>query len=133
MYEKETVETLRELTGVELGDMDSIGKWSLLNIAKNREIYGLESKMLEIKDATTLAVDHDYQEAVKLDKNSQQAKDLSSQEKRDIEIRKRLKRNTVYMDALSRCCKVKNDRDVIEAACGSALRKHELELKGLNK
>jgi uncharacterized protein YjaG (DUF416 family) len=122
MYEKETVETLKRVTGLELADLDYIAKLELSCVCKTREIENLEDDLTEIRNKVYLTVEKEYELA---GKGSQIAKDLSNAEKREIEVSKRLKNDNKFMNFAVQSKQLKNERVIMELTRDSLKRKHE--------
>jgi hypothetical protein len=128
MYEQTNLETFGKITTQVLGkplalpDLDSIAKLEMIMRCRSMEIEDLEGSLSDAHDKTYLAVEKEYEQA---EKGSQAQKDLSNAEKREIEVGRRLKKDSKYMDAAVKCSKLKNERAIMELTRDSLKRAHE--------
>ena len=128
MYEQANLETFGKLTAQVLGkplalpDLDPVAKLEMAILCRSMEIEGLESSLSDSRDTVYLTVEKEYEQAAK---GSQPQKDLSNAEKREIEVGRRLKKDSKYMDNAIRCSKLKTERAIMELTKDSLKRAHE--------
>lgn len=130
MSQRTLVEILEEQTKLTLADIDSIGKYELMLIAKSQEVESIESQIGQIKDSEYLFVERKFDLLAK-DKNSEEYKDLSNAEKRAIKVKDNLQQNKNYTELLQKCSKTKTEALIMRVAVDSLKRQHGREIKGL--
>jgi hypothetical protein len=132
MSQKTLIEMLEEQTKLTLADIDNIGKYELMLIAKSQEVESLESQISQIKDSEYLFVERKFDLLAK-DKNSEEYKDLSNADKRAIKVKDNLAANKNFTEMVQKLSKLKTEALVTRVAVDSLKRQHEREVKGLKE
>ena len=128
MYEKENAEKLKELTGLEVKDLDQIGKFGMMLICRYQEINDCEESKEELKKKYKDMIEDEFEHLT--DKTSERYKALSNADKRLSVIEKLLKDNKDYINAVGTAKKLKTEARIFEEVIGSLKRKEERDLHG---